>query len=405
MHTCPLDQPGTGDSGGMNVYVRQVSSRLASMGVAVDVFTRSAGPEQHVVNVDPGVRVVHLDAGPNAPIDKEDLPQYLWPFLCALMRFESEERERLDADTPVYDVVHTHYWLSGWAGRLLRERIGVPLVHSFHTLGRVKNRTLAPGDAPEPSIRLRGEERIAQSADRLLAPTLEEAADLVCLYGAPHDRVRVVAPGVDTDKFRPGEPEAARRSLGLTGRRVLLFVGRFQPLKRPQIALHAVADLVRRRPDLAQDLALVMVGGPSGRGGITPDGLRKLASDLGIADIVDVLDPVPHALLPDHYRAAEAVIMPSATESFGLVALESQACGTPVVAAAVGGLPVAVADGRSGLLVSGHHPATWASALASVALRPGLRARLARGAVAHATEFSWDRTTDALVAGYADAAS
>ncbi|MFY9588881.1 MAG: glycosyltransferase, partial [Actinomycetota bacterium] len=201
VHTCPLDQPGFGDSGGMNVYVRSVARRLAEMGIAVDIFTRWAGPEQHVVDVDPGVRVVHLEAGPDAPVEKEELPRYLTAFLQSMMRFEADEAARLNVSSPIYDVVHSHYWLSGWIGRLARERWHIPLVHSFHTLGRVKNRTLAPGENPEPAGRISGEQRVVQAADCILAPTIGEAADLVNLYGADPRRVRVVAPGVDTDVF------------------------------------------------------------------------------------------------------------------------------------------------------------------------------------------------------------
>ncbi len=405
LHTCPLDQPGFGDSGGMNVAVRSVASRIAQMGVQVDVFTRSAGPQQHVVDVDPGVRVVHLEAGPNQPVEKEDLPTYLWPFLCAMLKFEAEERERLGADGPIYDVIHTHYWLSGWAGRLLRERLGVPLVHSFHTLGHVKNRALTPGESPEPPVRLRGEERIVQSADCLIAPTTQEAADLVSLYGARPDRIRIVPPGVDTDRFRPGEPEAARRSLGLEGRRIVLFVGRLQALKRPDLAVRAIAHLVHRRPDLAGTLSLVIVGGPSGRGGMTAGSLRALADSLGAGDNVEVRDPVPHALLPDHYRGAAAVIMPSTTESFGLVALEAQACGTPVVASSVGGLRTAVRDGVTGILVAGDAPESFAKALEQILDDPERRTAMGQAAARHARTFDWRRAATRMLDVYDEVAS
>ncbi|MFN2615023.1 MAG: glycosyltransferase, partial [Actinomycetota bacterium] len=244
VHTCPLDQPGTGDSGGMNVYVRQVARRLAEMGVEVDIFSRWAGASKRVRSMYPGVRVIHLEAGPPHPIPKERLPDHLCQFVTSLMRFELDEQARLGVDGPIYDAVHSHYWLSGSIGRHVAERWVIPLVHSFHTLGRVKNMTLAAGDRPEPQARIVAEEKIVATADCILAPTADEAADLVQLYGADPARVRVVAPGVDTDVFKPGARDAAKEALGFTGRNVVLFVGRLQPLKSPDIALRAIAELV-----------------------------------------------------------------------------------------------------------------------------------------------------------------
>ncbi|HVL90551.1 MAG TPA: D-inositol-3-phosphate glycosyltransferase [Actinomycetota bacterium] len=402
MHTCPLDQPGTGDSGGMNVAVRSMASRLAELGVQVDLFTRASGPEQHIDSVDPGVRVVHLEAGPVEPIEKERLPDYLWPFLCGLLRFEAEEAARLGIDGPLYDLVHSHYWLSGWAGRLARDRLNVPLIHSFHTLGAVKNRALAPGDAPEPPLRIRGEEKIVQTADCLIAPTEIEAADLISLYGACPERIRVVSPGVDTDRFRPGVPDAAKASLGLAGRKVVLFVGRLQPLKRPDLAVRAVAELLRRREDLARDVTLVVVGGPSGRGGVSAQSLRELAVSLGVGANVEVRDPVAHVMLPDYYRAADVVVMPSMTESFGLVALEAQACGTPVVATDTGGLRAAVRNGTTGLLVPGSEPAAYARALERLLDDRPLRSTMGAAAARRARGLDWRRAAAAMLDVYED---
>ncbi|MGH2725435.1 MAG: glycosyltransferase, partial [Actinomycetota bacterium] len=348
VHTCPLDQPGIGDSGGMNVYVRSVARRLAEMGVEVDIFTRCAGPEQHVVDVDPGVRVVHLEAGPDAPVEKEELPHYLGDFFGALVRFEAEEAARLGATTPIYDVVHSHYWLSGSIGRRARDRWRVPLVHSFHTLGAVKNLTLSDGDSPESPNRIAGEQKVVQAADCILAPTVGEAADLVNLYGAEPRRVRVVAPGVDTEVFTPGDRDQAKAAIGLTGRAVVLFVARLQPLKQPEVAVQAIARLAASSPDRADRLMLVVVGGPSGRGGVQPESLVKLAAELGIADLIRLDGTVPHDDIPAYYRAADVTLISSRSESFGLVAIESSACGTPVVASAVGGLRVTVRDDVTG---------------------------------------------------------
>lgn len=400
VHTCPLDQPGLGDSGGMNVYVRSVARRLAEMGVAVDIFTRAAGPEQHVVDVDPGVRVVHLEAGPDAPVEKEELPRYLTAFLQAMMRFESEEAARLTVSSPIYDVVHSHYWLSGWIGRLARERWRIPLVHSFHTLGRVKNRTLAPGESPEPANRISGEQRVVQAADCILAPTIGEAADLVNLYGAEPPNVRVIAPGVDTDVFTPGDRDEAKASLGLRGRRVILFVGRLQPLKQPEVAVRSVAELMRRDPSLAGNVALVMLGGPSGRGGVQPESLQKLAAELGIAEALRLDGAIPHDDLPRYYRAADAVLIPSRSESFGLVAIEASACGAPVVASDVGGLGVAVRDGVTGLLVPSFDPLAYADALSRVLSDPALADAMGTAGSHFARRFDWRRASIDLLAVY-----
>lgn len=402
MHTCPLDQPGTGDSGGMNVYVRAVAKRLAETGVRVDVFTRAAGPEQHVVELDPGVRVVHLEAGPDAPVDKEELMKYLCAFLCSLLRFEVEEGLRTGDTACAYDVIHTHYWLSGWVGRLARERWGIPHVHSFHTLGRVKNRSLAAGEDPEPASRIAGEERIVHTADCILSPTAGEAADLVSLYGARPDRVRVVSPGVDTDRFRPGDPDAAKRAIGLPGRPLVLFVGRLQPLKQPDLAVRAIADLKVRRPELAGGVALLLLGGPSGRGGTSASSIGALSSELGIGDAVEVRAPVPHGLLPDYYRAADVVIVPSRTESFGLVALEAEACGTPVVATDIGGLRTTVLDGVTGTLVNGDGPSAFSRAIEDLLADPAARAKMGAAGARYARRFDWRGAAAGLLAVYED---
>lgn len=401
VHTCPLDQPGTGDSGGMNVYVRQVTRRLAEMGVSVDIFTRASGQRDRVSEIAPGVRVVHLEAGPERPVPKDELASHLCEFLYSLLRFEAGESGRFGGARPSYDVVHGHYWLSGWVGRLAAERWEVPLVHSFHTLGRVKNATRVPGDAPEPGFRIGAEERIVHTAECVLAPTVAEAADLVRLYGARPDRVRVVAPGVDTDVFRPAGPDAraaAKAALGFEGRALVLFVGRLQLLKAPEVALRALAELVATEPSL--DPVLLLLGGPSGNAGIQPETLEKLAAELGIAERVRVHDPVPHHRLPQYYRAADAVIVPSRSESFGLVALEASACGTPVVATDVGGLRTAVRDGVTGLLVPGGGP--FAAALGEVLTDPARAAAMGEAGARLARRYDWRRAAAGLIEVYED---
>jgi len=399
VHTSPLDQPGTGDAGGMNVYVLEVSRRLAERGVAVDVFTRATSSAlPPVVEAAPGVLVRHVVAGPYEGLAKTDLPAQLCPFTSEVLRVEAQH------EPGWYDLVHSHYWLSGQVGRVARARWGVPLVHSAHTLAKVKNASLADGDAPEPLVRLLGEDRVAAEADRLVASTEDEARQLALLYGARPEQVVTVPPGVDLELFRlPGHqaPSAARTRLGIPPDDVvLLFVGRIQPLKAPDVLLRAVPALLERAPQLRGRLRVLVVGGPSGSGLDRPESLQKLAAALGIADLVRFSPPAPPELLADFYRAANLTVVPSYSESFGLVALESQACGTPVVAAAVGGLSTAVADGVSGLLVDSHDPADFAAVIERVVARPAYRARLGAGARAHAERFSWERTADGLLAAY-----
>ncbi|PZS14404.1 MAG: D-inositol-3-phosphate glycosyltransferase, partial [Pseudonocardiales bacterium] len=300
-------------------------------------------------------------------------------------------------------VIHSHYWLSGHVGWLARERWGVPLVHSAHTLAKVKNSLLADGDVPEPMARVIGEEQVVAEADRLIASTADEAADLIERYGAAADKVRTIAPGVDLAAFRPGPALDARRRLGLRADApVLLFVGRIQALKAPDVLVRAAA-LLRDDPSLDAPPQVVVLGAPSGTGLAEPDWLGELAASLGLARTVRIVAPVSRETVADYYRAADLTVVPSYNESFGLVALESQACGTPVVAAAVGGLPTAVADGVSGVLVDGHDPEQWAKVLGELLRAPSALAQLAAGARAHAEKFSWQRTVDGLLVAYQEA--
>ena len=397
VHTSPLEQPGTGDAGGMNVYVVETATRMARRGVAVEIFTRATSSEQPpVAALAPGVLVRHVAAGPFEGLGKNDLPSQLCAFTAGVLRAEARH------EPGYYDVIHSHYWLSGQVGWLARDRWGVPLVHSAHTLARVKNAALAEGDEPEPMVRVIGEDQVVAEADRLISNTEEEARQLVELYDADPQRTVTIPPGVDLGRFRPGSRVAARAQLGLPRDAVVLaFVGRIQPLKAPDVLLRAAAELIRRDPTMRERLVVLVAGGPSGSGLAEPTALHELAAALGISGNVRFLPPQGAGLV-EVYRAADVVAVPSHNESFGLVALEAQACGTPVVAARVGGLPVAVADGRSGLLVPGHRAEEWADAL-RVAI--GRRDELGAGAVAHARAFSWDRTTDALLATYTASAA
>ena len=401
VHTSPLEQPGTGDAGGLNVYVVEVAKLMAARGVEVDVFTRAVSRDAPpIAEIVPGVLVRHVPAGPFEDLDKADLPAQLCHFTFEVLRTEA-------AYAPGrYDVVHGHYWLSGHVGAVAKERWGVPLVQSMHTLGKVKNAALADGDAAEPARRLRGEDDVVAAADRLVANTDEEARQLAALYGADPAKIWTVNPGVDLSVFRPGPAGEARRRLGLPADgNVIVFAGRVQPLKAPDVVLRAAAALVRADPALARSLTIAFIGGPSGTGRADPDQLTELAHSLGIAGLVRLEPPCPQPELADWYRAATVVMVPSYSESFGLVAVEAQACGTPVIAASVGGLRTAVQDGVSGVLIDGHDPASYAHALRDLFTSPGLRATLARGAVAHASRFGWGMTVDRLLTVYAGAMS
>jgi len=396
LHTSPLDQPGTGDAGGMNVYVIELARRLAARGIEVDVFTRATSSSlEPVVEASPGVRVVHITAGPYEGLAKNELPGQLCVFAREVLRIEAAH------PAGHYDVVHSHYWLSGQVGALARDRWGVPLVHSMHTMAKVKNAALATGDTPEPEGRVIGEEQVVAAADALVANTDLEAQQLIGLYGARPERVEVVHPGVDLDVFHPSSPRAG---LGLAeDALVVLFAGRIQPLKGPHVLLRGIARLLESEPELRDRLVVPVVGGPSGSGLEHPTALAELAEELDIADVVRFVPPVSQPELAQWLGAATLVAVPSFNESFGLVAAEAQACGTPVVAAAAGGLPTVVRDGGSGLLVDGHGDDEWAAALGKVLRDPGLRDRLARGALEQAQRFGWDRTAERTLEVYQQA--
>lgn len=396
LHTSPLDQPGTGDAGGMNVYVIELSRRLAQHGVAVDVYTRATSSSvPPVVEAADGVLVRHIAAGPFEGLSKGELPAQLCTFAREVLRAEAVQ--------PLghYDLVHSHYWLSGQVGALTRDRWNVPLVHSMHTMAKVKNGALATGDSPEPGVRIIGEEQVVEAADLLVANTEAEARQLVDLYGAHPAGVEVIHPGVDLSVFRPRSHVDARRELGLPEDAVvLLFAGRIQPLKGPDVLLRAVAVLLEQDPSLRHQLVVPVVGGVSGSGLEHPDALAALARDLGIADVVRFVPPVTQVHLAVWCAAATVVAVPSHNESFGLVAVEAQATGTPVVAAAVGGLVTVVRDGVSGLLVDTHEPRDWAAALRRIIDDPELAARLGEGARRHAEDFSWEHTAQRTLSAY-----
>lgn len=393
VHSSPTDQPGTGDSGGMNVYVREVAGRLNDHGIEVDVFTRGNGrAHPEVASIGRATRVIQVPAGPASPVLKTELPRFVEPFAAEMLA---------RADGRGYDIVQSHYWISGLVGRGVKRRWGAPLVALFHTLGRVKNRSLADGDTVEPAERIRGEEAVIRDADRVVLPTPSEASYIEELYGADPGRLRLAPPGVDTRLFHPRERATARTRLELDGGRVVLFAGRLQSLKGPDVAVRAMAELSTVAPDL-EDARLVVVGGPSPGPGPYRDGaaVMELARTLGIGERVRLLHPLPHHELPWLYASADVLLMPSRSESFGMVALEAQACGLPVVASCVGGLRHVVADGRSGFLVEGHDPVPYVEPLARVLRSEPLARSLGREGIRHASRFSWDRTAECLLDVY-----
>ncbi|KQB84432.1 D-inositol-3-phosphate glycosyltransferase [Corynebacterium oculi] len=398
MHTSPLEQPGSGDAGGMNVYVLSTATQLARRGVEVDVYTRATRPSQgEVVEVEPGLRVVNIVAGPYEGLAKEELPTQLTAFAGGILQFAR-------CQGLSYDLVHSHYWLSGQVAWLVRDQWGVPLVHTAHTLAAVKNLHRATHDSAETEARRICEQQLVDNADVLVVNTREERADLVAHYDAPTDRIEVVSPGADTELFTPGtdrNTERSRRELGVPlHAKVIAFVGRLQEFKGPQVLIRAVARLLEHNP--GRNVRVLICGGASGAEA-TASRYRELARELGVAHRVRFLEPRPPQELVTVYQAADVVAVPSYNESFGLVALEAQATGTPVVAARTGGLPIAVAEGSTGVLVDGHDPADWARALGEMLDDDPTRIRMGEQAVRHAAAFSWGVTAQRLEEVYARA--
>lgn len=388
MHTSPLVQPGSGDSGGMNVYVRELVGSLAQAGLRCQVYVRrwhDRLPDE--VEIEPGFQVVHVPAGPvDAP--KESLPGVVGTFTDGVLGHL--------ASHPV-DVVHANYWLSGEAGHCIKHSLSLPLISTFHTLARVKADT---GD-PEPQRRIDAEAKVIGCSDMVTASCQAESDQLQRFYDLDPARIEIVPPGVDHAFFSPGSKLGARRALGLDDVPILLFVGRVQPLKGLRVAIEALALLRRSHPRAV----LVAVGGPSGASGVAElAACEKLAAELGVGDAIQWVQPQPHHLLSTYYRSADVVVVPSRSESFGLVALEAAACGVPVVAADVGGLTSIVHEGVTGALIDSREGGDFAAAIRRLLDDPGLAATLGANAARLARDYTWSTTAARLRRLYTDLA-
>jgi len=403
MHTSPLAALGGKETGGMNVYVREISRSLGSRGWQVDIFTRAQ--EAHASQVQagpgPGCRTIHIPAGPRGPIDRRELFQHLPEFVQGIRQFTAGEGLS-------YDLLHSHYWLSGWAARELKRDWHLPVVHMFHTLGRMKDSVAQNAEQREAADRAEAEQEIMDFADRIIAATPLDRQQMLDHYKVDEARVVVIPCGVNLELFHPIDADEARRKLGLlNGRRLLLFVGRLDPVKGLNVLLEAMCELTRRlKPCRAQDLTLAVIGGGTEASfeGLTSDTkcLQEIRRELGLEDLVVFIGSRSQEVLPYYYSAAVACVMPSLYESFGMVALEAMACGTPVIASRVGGLTFTVRDGETGYLVPERDPKALAEKLELVLTDECLRRRLGHRGVQVAAGYSWDIVTDAMEALYAE---
>ena len=392
VHTCPLAALGGKETGGMNVYVREVSRELGRMGVSVDVFTRSQDPSiQRVVRLGERARVIHLAAGAEAPMARERVYEHMDEFV------EGVEAWRI-AEAIDYDLIHAHYWLSGVAALTLKRRWSVPVLQMFHTLARLKNRVARSAAELEPLVRVEEETRIVSEADRIVAANVVERAELLRDYGARASRIATIPCGVDTDLFTPGDRAEARRRLGLDDRPVLLWVGRIAPIK----GLDTLLDTVARLREAGRAMRLLVVGGEADEptnGHETS--LRRRIEALGLGESVRFVGPQPQSVLPLYYAAADVTVLPSYYESFGMVALEAMACGSPVIASRVGGLVTTVRDGVTGFLVPDGDVEALAERIESLVGDPELRWRLGREGVRWAAQHRWPCVAEAVCKEYA----
>jgi D-inositol-3-phosphate glycosyltransferase len=402
VHTCPLAALGGKKTGGMNVYVRELSRELGQRGIYVDAFTRSENPDvPHIDDTDlgPNVRVIHVVSGPEAPAPKAVMWQHLPSFADGVRHFAEQEHIR-------YDVIHSHYWLSGRVARMLQsEWPGVPIVHMFHTLGHLKNMVAQSGAEQEPPQRVTIETEIVRFVDRLVAATQRDCDQLADFYGADPSRIAVIPPGVDLDLFRPVAPAEAKARLGLAPEhRMVLFVGRIEPLKGLETLIRAMARMMEHDPSLRPNFCVCIIGGDAEPENMNAEMRRldRLRESLGVGDVITFLGSRDQTVLPYYYSAAEMIAVPSHYESFGMVALEAMACGTPVIASDVGGLSFIVRNGETGFLIPDQDVDAWADTMQRLLHDPGLRAELGRRGSQVAQQYAWPRITDRIVELYRD---
>ena len=389
VHGCPLLLPGTGESGGMNVYIKELSRHLGRKDVQIDIYTRWHDPEEpQVVRLTKSVRVIHIEAGGFKELSKERLYNHLTEFLCNLESFRT-------ANNLDYDLIHSHYWLSGWVGSLLRRRWSVPHITMFHTLGEVKNNSRI--GEHESHTRIRVERLIASQADLIVAASPQEKEQMVKLYGHSSARMRVIPCGVDLQRFRPRSKTAARRRLGLQDKKTLLFVGRIDPIKGVNIMLEAVSKLSE-----TYNIQAVIVGAENhiANGAGDNGHLKNLVQEIGVADKVTLAGAVDHKDIPYYYNAADICVVPSYYESFGMVAVEALASGTPVVASRVGGLQSTVKDWETGYLIPWHCPEAFAERIEILLGNEALRLNFSKKARASVAKYQWESVADEVLRLY-----
>lgn len=397
VHTSPLEALGAGSAGGLTVYVLALAEQLADRGVAVDIFTRRNSELQpEVVSLRPGVRVVSIEAGPTEPVPKDDLYCYLPDFASEMALFSLRDGVR-------YDVVHTHYWLSGWVGHLLKRYWNAPVVHMYHTLAHLKNAVSGPSGGESP-LRLRIERELLRLLDFFVAPNPDERAELVWGLGAHDSRICTIPPGIDMNKFQPSNQDQARKELGLPDAPIVLFVGRIDPIKDLDTLLEAFARIEPGAGQTAPYLAIIGGDACHCTGELRLDAelqqLQQRAEAIGIDDRLLLLGSQPQEMLPRYYSAATVCVMPSLYESFGLVVVEAMACGLPVIATRVGGMRFTVEEGASGLLVPRRDPARMAEAIEQVIYDRDLHATFQIGARQAAIRFSWHTVGAAVLSLY-----
>lgn len=399
VHTCPLAVLGSKEAGGMNVYVRELSRELGRRGIQVDVFTRTQSPITPLTHtLSENARIIHLPAGPRKPYNKNDIFKHLPQFVDNILDFQAESKQP-------YDLIHGHYWLSGWAALSLRKKWGTPVVQMFHTLAHLKNATARNQNEREPDLRGEREAEIMQRVDRVITATPVEKAELSWKYNVPAEKIETIPCGVDLKLFRPYPRAEARARLGLTARRIVLLVGRIDPIKGVDVLIEAARQLIAERGWRAEDFQVLVVGG--GNPGVQDDNpeaqrLHAIVEGEHLQDQIRFLPSAPQHQMPLYYSAADITVMSSHYESFGMAALESQACGTPVVASRVGGLPYAVQDGFSGLLFEDNDPAGLSLRLKLLLDEPRYYQALATQAKNRAEQFSWRAIADHMLEVYED---